>query len=131
MATMVDEEISRRTPAELWEQLDEFLALKLSDNPLRKMGLGVGLNAERRMLITRLLEAVEVTWEQPETRQYWFDLYAVYTKIDEALRVPNEDELRTYGAKVIFRGEELNEQSSPGLGPPPEPTWYDPDPTGG
>jgi hypothetical protein len=104
-----------RSPADLWALLDEFLSVSLTDDPLRKLALGTGLNMERRLLIKRLLDNVEMVCANPATTlPYWLQLRTVYDKIEEVLAVPNEDELRTLAAKVIFRGEESDDGEDTG-----------------
>ena len=104
-----------RSPEDLWQLLDEFLAVKYKDDPLRKVSLGTGLNMERRHLSRRLLDNVEAVCQNPTVLlPYWLELRKVYYKIEEALFVPNEDELRTFAAKVIFRGEEVHDEQDTG-----------------
>lgn len=101
-----------KSPEDLWQMLDEFLAVHLLKDPLRKMALGTGLNTERRLLIKRLLDNAPEAMTQLQSMEYWLELRRVYYKIEEALFVPNEDQLRTFAAKVIFRGEPVTEEAA-------------------
>lgn len=103
------------SPEELWQLLDEFLGVNLVENPLRKLALGVGLNMERRRLITRLLDNVEAVCRDPNLLAHWLELRKVYRKIEEALAAPNEDELRTFAAKRIFRAEQVEAETQMGM----------------
>jgi len=96
-----------KSPQELELMLNEFLGQNLQD-ARRKLKLGADLSQERKLLVRRLLDNADRMCDDGALRVYWGQLYSIYSRIDSALTVTDETELRKFAAKVVFSGEEEN-----------------------
>jgi hypothetical protein len=112
------------TPDQLMELVEEFTNISMRQ-PRRKLLVRMDLAEKRTATEKRLIEGAEASFadlvEGKETKtttkeygQFWLSLYDAYQSINDALWVPDEDQLRIDAAKLIFSAEEYEE-------PEPEP----------